>query len=105
MESLQKYTEAERFYELDEAVLDTLEKLTLKQHTQVILQIDSCIGTLEKKNDLSQIVAGIIPGREPIYYGLRYVNEEEMTPYFFHLFKITLDEYLDLYNLNKIIKS
>jgi hypothetical protein len=103
MDLLQKYTEVETFYELDEAVIETIDSLSPVNATRIIQQIQKCIPKLERKNYRSQIISGVLVGNKPIYFALRYIYEEDEAPYFFQLTEITSDEYLDLYNLNKII--
>ena len=103
MDLLQKYTGAETFYELDEAVIETIDSLSPVNATRIIQQIQRAIPLLERKNYRSQIIAGVLKGNKPIYFVLRYIYEENEAPYFFQLTEITSDEYLDLYNLHKII--
>ncbi len=103
MDLLQKYTEADRFYELDEAVIETIDSLSPVNATRVIQQIQKCIPLLERKNHRSQIIGGVLKGNKPLFFAMRYIYEELDAPYFFQLIKISSDEYLDLYNLNKII--
>lgn len=104
MDLLQKYTEGKSFYELDEAVILTLEELDVKLATLVALQIETAVEQVSVKEKSSQIIGGVIKFRDPVYFGLRYIYEEDSSPYFFQLFSITSDKYLDLYNLNKTIK-
>ena len=103
MDLLQKYTEADKFYELDEAVIETIDSLSPVNATRVIQQIQKCIPLLERKNHRSQIIGGVLKGNKPLFFAMRYIYEELDAPYFFQLIKISSDEYLDLYNLNKII--
>ncbi len=103
MDLLQKYTEAERFYELDEAVIETIDSLSPVNATRIIQQIQKCIPLLERKNHRSQIIGGVLKGNKPLFFAMRYIYEELDAPYFFQLMVISSDEYLDLYNLNKII--
>ena len=103
MDLLQKYTEADRFYELDEAVIETIDSLSLVNATRMIQQIQKCIPLLERKNHRSQIIGGVLKGNKPLFFAMRYIYEELDAPYFFQLIKISSDEYLDLYNLNIII--
>tara|TARA_R110000851_G_scaffold79893_3_gene176049 strand:+ start:557 stop:868 length:312 start_codon:yes stop_codon:yes gene_type:complete len=103
MDLLQKYTEAETFYELDEAVIETIDTLSPVNATRIIQQIQKCIPLLERKNHRSQIIGGVLKGNKPLFFAMRYIYEELDAPYFFQLIEISSDEYLDLYNLNKII--
>jgi hypothetical protein len=103
MDLLQKYTEAETFYELDEAVIETIDRMSPVRATRIIQQIQKAVPLLERKNHRSQIIGGVLKSNNPLYFALRYIYEEREAPYFFQLFEITSDEYLDLYNLNKII--
>ena len=103
MDLLQKYTEADKFYELDEAVIETIDTLSPIHATRIIVQIQKCIPLLERKNHRSQIIGGVLKGNKPLFFAMRYIYEELDAPYFFQLMVISSDEYLDLYNLNKII--
>ena len=97
MDLLQKYTEADRFYELDEAVIETIDTLSPVYATRIIQQIQKCIPLLERKNHRSQIIGGVLKGNKPLFFAMRYIYEERDAPYFFQLIKISSDEYLDLY--------
>jgi len=103
MDLLQKYTEAETFYELDESVIETIDKMSPVKATRIIQQIQKAVPSLERKNYRSQIIGGVLKGNNPVYFALRYIYEEEEAPYFFQLLYITSDEYLDLYNLKRVI--
>lgn len=103
MDLLQKYTGADTFYELDEAVIETIDTLSPVRATKIIIEIQKALPKLERKNYRSQIIGFVLSGRNPVYFALRYIYEENEAPYFFQLFEITSDEYLDLYNQNKII--
>ena len=103
MDLLQKYTGADTFYELDEAVIETIDTLSPVRATKIIIEIQKALPKLERKNYRSQIIGFVLSGINPVYFALRYIYEENEAPYFFQLFEITSDEYLDLYNLNKII--
>ena len=94
LDLLQKFTEDRKFYELDEAIIDSLETMHVKQAMYILLCLEKMIPYLEIKNNRSQLVASVIP---------RYIYEKDTTPYFFDLQPITVDEYLDLYNLKKTI--
>lgn len=103
MDLLQKYTGAETFYELDEAVIETIDSLSPVRATKIIIEIQKALPKLERKNYRSQIIGCVLSGSNPVYFAFRYIYEDHEAPYFFQLFQITSDEYLDLYNLNKII--
>tara|TARA_R110000824_G_scaffold17471_3_gene70832 strand:+ start:1923 stop:2234 length:312 start_codon:yes stop_codon:yes gene_type:complete len=103
MDLLQKYTEAEKFYELDEAVIETIDELSPSLAAELIKEIQKSIPFLKRKNHRSHIIGGVIKSKTPLFFALRYIYEEDEAPYFFQLLEITSDEYLDLYNLNKII--
>jgi|9_EtaG_2_1085328.scaffolds.fasta_scaffold00569_20 hypothetical protein len=103
LDLLQKFTEDRKFYELDEAIIDSLETMHVKQAMYILLCLEKMIPYLEIKNNRSQLVASVIPVDDPIYFAVRYIYEKDTTPYFFDLQPITVDEYLDLYNLKKTI--
>lgn len=104
MALLQKYTEDKKFYELDDEVIITLENSSVKIAAKIVIQIERAVGQIQQKNKIFQTIGGVISEEEPIYFALKFVYEEDNTPYFFNLYKINSDKYLDLYNLNKIIK-
>ena len=103
LDLLQKFTEDRKFYELDEAIIDSLETMHVKRAMYIILAFEKMLPHLKIKNKRSQLVASVIPVDEPIYFAVRYIYEEDRNPYFFDLQPITVDEYLDLYNLKKTI--
>ena len=103
MDLLQKYTEAEKFYELDEAVIETIDELSPSLAAELIKEIQKSIPFLKRKNHRSHTIGGVLKSETPLFFALRYIYEEDEAPYFFQLLEITSDEYLDLYNLNKII--
>lgn len=103
MDLLQKYTKDEIYYELDEAILKTLDNMNPILSDKMIIQIQKAADKVQRKNRRSQLIGGVLRGRDPVYFALRYVYEDYEPPYFFQLFDITSDEYLDLYNQNKII--
>lgn len=103
MDLLQKYTEADMFYELDESVIETIDKMSPVRAARIIQQIQKAIPSLERKNYRSQIIGGVLKSEKPVFFALRYIYEDQEAPYFFQLLDITSDEYLDLYNLNRVI--
>jgi hypothetical protein len=104
MDLLQKYTGVEKYYELDDAVVLTLEDLDLKLATLMVLKIECAVEQIQEKDRRSQLIGGVIELNDPVYFSLRFIYEKGDSPYFFQISDITSDEYLDLYNLNKIIK-
>ena len=62
MDLLQKYTGAETFYELDEAVIETIDSLSPVNATRIIQQIQKLYHYLERKNYRSQIIAWSFEG-------------------------------------------
>jgi hypothetical protein len=104
MDLLQKYTEDKLFYELDEAVILTFEELTILQSTKILLLIEKIVPNLKIVNKRSQIIGGVLNEEKgSVFFALRYIYEEDNHPYFFQLFSISSDEYLDLFNENKVI--
>jgi hypothetical protein len=98
MDLLQKYSAAELFYELDETfIIQIEESLTVKQSGDLIVDIELLVPKLKKVNHKSQLLAGVLQtGGEPIYYAIRFINEEII---------IDTDQYLDFYNQKKAIKN
>ena len=60
MDLLQKYTEAEKFYELDEAVIETIDELSPSLAAELIKEIQKSIPFLKRKNHRSHIIGGVI---------------------------------------------
>jgi hypothetical protein len=103
MDLLQKYTEDDMFYELDEAVIEVIHELSPTIASKLVKEIQKSIPFLKRKNHRSHTIGGVLKSKTPVFFALRYIYEEDEAPYFFQLLEITSDEYLDLYNLNKII--
>ena len=53
MDLLQKYTKDETFYELDEAVLLTLDHMSPLQSSRVIMQIQRAVDKIQRKNHIT----------------------------------------------------
>tara|TARA_R110002012_G_scaffold218587_2_gene389905 strand:- start:8075 stop:8392 length:318 start_codon:yes stop_codon:yes gene_type:complete len=59
---------------------------------------------LPEKDNWSQIVAGVIKGRDPFFFELEYIKEKGEDPLYLDILEINCDEYLDYINLNQFLK-
>ena len=105
MDLILKYTGAKRFYELDESVIETLENMHKKLAMLILFKLEKLVPTFKPINNRSQLIAARIESEQPVFFAIRYIYEEEGAPYIFNLFDITVDDYLDLYNQNKVHKD
>ena len=106
MDLPQKYTEGKiLFYELEETVVIDIDNMPNKVGFRIINILEDNIIELQGVDNQSQILGGVVNDIEDYYFALKFIYEVNGYPYFFQFYEITSDEYLDLYNQNKIFKQ
>jgi hypothetical protein len=71
----------------------------------IAIQVDEVASDLPVLEFWQQNIAGVSHiNTDPFFFRVEYLNQEDDTPIFFDVYEIDSDEYLDLYNKNKIIK-
>lgn len=69
--------------------------------SQIVLNIDE----LPKKDYFVQDMCSVIKRKNPFFYRIDYLNENNDIPVFVNIEQITLDEYLDAIDKNKYFKQ
>ncbi len=105
MESEQKYTLDSYFVE-DEFVV-ALKRFKTRTAMKIANNIDENISVFPINAFTSTILGGMVfdDDDNPITFALEIIKEEGSHPTLTDIKIISMDEYLDLYNLNLIIKN
>jgi len=105
MESEQKYILDSYFVE-DEFVA-ALKRFKTRTAMKIAHTIDENISNFPDNDFTSTILGGMVfeDGDNPITFALEIIKEEGSHPTLTDIKAISMDEYLDLYNLNLIIKN
>lgn len=101
MESKQKYTQDNYYYEVDDWFVDRLKSLPRKHGIEIASMIDFNFDILPDKIGWTQHVGGVCTKyKEPIYFEVEYLKEPMQPPIFLDIGLIEVDDYLD-YILDK----
>ena len=105
MESEQKYTLDSYFVE-DEFVA-ALKRFQTRTAMKIANHIDENISVFPTNDLTSTILGGMVfeDTDNPVTFALEIIKEEGSHPTLTDIKTISMDEYLDLYNLNLIIKN
>ncbi len=109
MDSKQRFTGDEYYYEMEETFLEDLEELPPLYSAAIIMQLDKLASEMYEENRKSMpnkkfgLVAGVVPLSEALFFSVEYLNSKSMFPLFYKFNIISSDEYLDYLNLNKTI--
>jgi len=105
MELRQKYIE-EKKYDVDDSFLDALQEFDLPVSLKIARFIEENNIQVETNNLVSHVLGGmIIYAEKPITFAVEVVKVESEYMKFTDISSISMDEYLDLMNLNLYIKS
>jgi|TARA_R100001224_G_scaffold71966_1_gene43896 hypothetical protein len=105
MELKQKYIE-EKKYDVDDQFLDALQEFELPISLRIARFIESNNIKVETNNLVSHILGGLVMyAGQPITFAVEVVKVELEYMKFTDISPISMDEYLDLMNLNLYIKS
>lgn len=101
----QKYIGENKHYEIDESFIEKIREMPRPIGIDIAIQVDEVASDLPSLNFWQQNIAGVSHiDREPFFFIIEYFHEEDEAPIFFDINEIDVNEYLDLYNNNKIIK-
>jgi len=101
----QKYIGEVKHYEVDEYFVDKIRELPIKIGFDIAKQMDEMASYLPVKDFWEQKIAGVSNATsEPYFFVVEYMHQEDLPPVFYDLHEIEVDDYLDYYNANKIIK-
>ena len=109
MDSKQRYTGDDFYYELEENFLIELENLPVKYSASIIKHLDGIVEELSEdiinngiqSEDEIGIVAGVVGEEDPFFYSVEFMNYKNVWPLFHKLNVIDSDQYLDYINLHK----
>ena len=106
MESEQKSTE-DRYYEISDEFLDSMDELGIRASILIAKQIESSTMLVPSEMLISHHVGGIIddPVEGPTPFAIEILRVDEEVVMLTDIILISMDEYLDLINLNLYIKS
>ena len=101
----QKYIGEVKHYEVDEYFVDKIRELPIKIGFDIDKQMDEMASYLPVKDFWEQKIAGVSNATsESYFFVVEYMHQEDLPPVFYDLHEIEVDDYLDYYNADKIIK-
>tara|TARA_R100000657_G_C4634216_1_gene81530 strand:+ start:389 stop:712 length:324 start_codon:yes stop_codon:yes gene_type:complete len=101
----QKYIGAK--YKVEDFFIDSLQELDLYTALKIARYIERNLDSLPPNNMCSYILGGVIVDTigDPITFALEIVSDKNKSTTLTDVTLITMDEYLDLINLNCYIKN
>jgi hypothetical protein len=105
MESRQKYTKESK-YDIDDFFMENLKEMDYDLSITIAEFIEKNLQYIPSDNIVSFVVGGLVIFEdEPVTFALELVRPLGANPILSDIDLITIDEYLDLMNLNLYIKS
>ena len=110
MDSKQRFTGDEAYYQMEDNFLEELESLPPLYGAAIIMQLDKLASDMYDENKIQKptkkfgMVAGVVPLKEALFFKVEYLNSKTMHPLFYKFKVISSDDYLDYLNLNKTLK-
>lgn len=103
MESKQKYTEE---FNLSDDFLDSIDEMPMITAIKIADQLEDVIITIPINDRVSTVLGGIIiDGKnEPITYAIEIIKTQSEPVIFSDISLISMDDYLDLMNMNLTIE-
>ena len=106
MGSMLRYTEGKVvLFDIDYPFQKKVKKYSEETIKQIVFQIVDNIENLPKDNEYTQDVYGVIKGKDPLFFMIEYLNEEDEIPLMIDFEEVTVDDYLDAINENKHLKE
>jgi hypothetical protein len=106
MASTLKYIEDKAvLFDIDYPFQKKVKKYSEETIKQIVFQIVDNISSLPKDNEYTQDIYGVIKGKDPLFFMIEYLNEEDEIPLMVDFLEVTVDEYLDAINDNKHLKD
>jgi hypothetical protein len=106
MGSMLRYTEGKAvLFDIDYPFQKKVKKYSEETIKQIVFQIVDNIESFPKDNEFTQDIYGVIKGKNPLFFMIEYLNEEEEIPLMVDFNEVTVDEYLDAINQNKYLKE
>jgi len=105
MDLVQRYIEDKIEYEIDDWFYQQLSNYSVDEATLMVGQTLSVLSELPKEDGWTQELAGVIKGKDPLFFRIEYLNEDGHVPVLIDVNEIEVDEYLDFIIESKSIKS
>jgi hypothetical protein len=106
MGTMLRYTEGKAvLFDIDYPFQKKVKKYSEETIKQIVFQIVDNISSLPKDNEYTQDIYGVIKGKDPLFFMIEYLNEEDEIPLMVDFEEVTVDEYLDAINDNKHLKD
>lgn len=102
MDFKQKYIEVLN-YDIDDWFLSRLGSLELSRSRDILKQITNAEEFLPVQNGWSQMIAGVTKEKNPYFFEIEYLKQEDEYTIFLNLEEIDSDSFLDYYNLNQTL--
>lgn len=92
-------------YAMEDAFTDALHKMSPIVAFKIGRQIESDLQVPKNNQFRSQVFGGVVVHHNiSYYYAVELIKEKSLAPILTNIIEITLDDYLDLINLNTYIK-
>lgn len=95
MESEQRSTEEEHFYEAEQSFIDAIRRFPNKYRIPIVHIIDHNVPFLPEKDGVSQSYGGVIKDDDPFFFEVEFVYDIADMPIFLDIFETDMDTYLD----------
>lgn len=106
MGSALRYTEDKLIlFDIDYPFQKNIKKYSEEVIRQIVMQVVDNIQFFPKDNEFTQDVYGVVKGKDPLFFMIEYLNEEDEIPLLVDFSEVTVDEYLDAINENKYLKE
>lgn len=106
MGSTLRYTEDKgALFDIDYPFQKKVKKYSEETIKEIVFQIVDNISSLPKDNEYTQDIYGVIKGKDPLFFMIEYLNEDNEIPLLVDFEEVTVDEYLDAINENKHLKQ
>ena len=105
MDSEQKFTEVKSTYEIEDWFYSQLSNYNRDEQTNIIGQFLEVMKSLPLGNEWTQETAGVVIQKEPLFFAIEYLKEENEPIVLVDLHELEVDEYLEFISNKKSIKS
>lgn len=83
-------------YEIDELFVESLLPFTIKDRSVILHSTIPLLNYLPIDNFFPQIIGGVIRRKDPLFFSVQYLSQEDQPVLLLDVVEITSDEYLDL---------
>ena len=105
MDSEQKFTEVKSTYEIEDWFYSQLSNYNRDEQANIIGQFLEVMKSLPLGNEWTQETAGVVIQKEPLFFAIEYLKEENEPIVLVDRHELEVDEYLEFISNKKSIKS